>query len=232
MFRGIFGQSRRRLVVSVVASGRRGAIDRRTPGPVVRMGGRGALLAVVLAVACQAATPGALARSDGQLANDLNAVWSYVIQTPTSQNPFATTNNRCHPLGQQLLAPIQPFAPPSTSTTCTVKPGTSVFISELSAECSTAEPSPFHGDDPAALRACSRSVLLGPVGDFSTHQLTLDGAAVPLKFIQAAPQAVTVPTDNVLGVTGQEALSDAAGWLAILHPMTPGTHSIVIHFGG
>jgi hypothetical protein len=190
------------------------------------------LLVAAVALACGIAASSALATSKRQLAKDLNGMWAFVIQTPTPQNPFTSTNNRCVHLAPQLLAPMQAFAPPGVSSTCTVKPGTRVFISELSAECSTAEPPPFHGDNPAELRACSRSVLLGPVADFFVHRLTLDGANVPLTFVQAPPQRVTVPSDNILGVPGQKALSDAAGWLAILHPMTPGTHHVVIHFGG
>jgi hypothetical protein len=187
---------------------------------------------VVLALVAGVAAPASSAASKKQLAKDLNGMWAFVIQTPTPQNPFTSTNNRCVHLAPQLLAPMQAFAPPGVSSTCTVKPGTRVFVSELSAECSTAEPPPFHGNNPAQLRRCVRKDLLGPVGDFFTHRVTLDGANVPLTFIQAPPQPVTVPSDNILGVPGQKALSDAAGWLAILHPMTPGTHHIVIHFGG
>lgn len=196
------------------------------------MRGRTTLSVAAVALACGIAAPAASATSKRQLAKDLNGMWAFVIQTPTPQNPFTSTNNRCVHLAPQLLAPMQAFAPPGVSSTCTVKPGTRVFISELSAECSTAEPPPFHGDNPAELRACSRSVLLGPVANFLTHRLTLDGANVPLTFVQAPPQPVRVPPDNILGVPAQKALSDAAGWLAILHPMTPGTHHVVIHFGG
>jgi hypothetical protein len=206
---------------------------RRFDGFVAGMRGRTALSVAAVALACGIAAPAASATSRRQLAKDLNGMWAFVIQTPTPQNPFTSTNNRCVHLAPQLLAPMQAFAPPGVSSTCTVKPGTRVFISELSAECSTAEPPPFHGDNPAELRACSRSVLLGPVANFFTHRLTLDGANVPLTFVQAPPQPVAVPSDNILGVPGpQKALSDAAGWLAILHPMTPGTHHVVIHFGG
>lgn len=206
---------------------------RRFGALLVGMRGRTALVVAAVALACWTAAPAALATSKRQLAKDLNGMWAFVIKTPTPQNPFTSTNNRCVHLAPQLLAPMQAFAPPGVSSTCTVKPGTRVFISELSAECSTAEPPPFHGDTPAELRACSRSVLVGPVGDFFVHRLTLDGARVPLTFVQAPPQPVRVPSDNILGVPGpQKAFSAAAGWLAILHPMTPGTHHVVIHFGG
>jgi hypothetical protein len=190
---------------------------------------------VVAAVALGIATPAASAASRHELAKDLNGMWACVIQTPVPENPFTSTHNRCVHLASQLLAPMQAFAPPGVSSTCTVKPGTRVFISELSAECSTAEAPPFHGDNPDQLRACVRSVLLGPVGNFFTHRVTLDGGNVPLTFVTAPPQQVNVPADNILGPPtppAQQATSVAAGWLAVLHPMTPGTHQIEIHFGG
>src|SRR5207248_8083500 len=108
------------------------------------------------------AAPAASAASQRHLSQDLEGFWTYVLQTPAPQNPFTSDNNRCHYLGKQLLAPLQPFAP--TSTTCTVKPGTRVFIGEMSAECSTAEAPPFHGNNPAELRACVHSLFFGPVG--------------------------------------------------------------------
>jgi hypothetical protein len=192
------------------------------------------VLAVVGLVAGLAA-PAASAASNKQLAKDLNGMWAFVIQTPTPQNPFTSTNNRCVHLAPQLLAPMQAFAPPGVSSACTVKPGTRVFISELSGECSTAEPPPFHGNNPAQLRACDHSNFFGPNGHFFTHRVTLDGQNVPLTLVTAPPQQVNVPADNILGPPtppAQEATSVAEGWLAVLHPMTPGTHQIVIHFGG
>lgn len=190
---------------------------------------------VIASIALGIAAPAAAATSQHQLEKDLNGMWAFVIQTPVPQNPFTSTNNRCVHLAPELLAPMQAFAPPGVSSTCTVKPGTRVFISELSAECSTAEAPPFHGSNPDQLRACVRSVLLGPVGNFFTHRVTVDGENVPLTFVTAPPQQVNVPADNILGPPtppAQQATSVAEGWLAVLNPMTPGTHQIVIYFGG
>jgi hypothetical protein len=202
---------------------------------LARARGRAVLSVAAVALVCGIAAPAAFATSEGQLAKDLNGMWAFVIQTPVPQNPFTSTNNRCVHLAPQLLAPMQAFAPPGVSSACTVKPGTRVFISELSAECSTAEPPPFHGNDPAELRACDHSNFFGPNGDFFTHRVTLDGQNVPLTLVTAPPQQVNVPPDNVLGPPtppAQQATSVAEGWLAVLDPMTPGTHQIVIYFGG
>jgi hypothetical protein len=153
-----------------------------------------------------------------------------VLQTPAPQNPFTSDNNQCHPLGQEALAPLLPFAP--ASTTCTVKPGTSVFIGEMSAECSTAEAPPFHGNNQAELRACVSSVLLGPVASFNVHTLVVDGEAAPVRLVQTPLMRVDIPPDNILGVSAQGAQSVGMGWVALLHPMTPGTHHLEYTFSG
>jgi hypothetical protein len=172
----------------------------------------------------------ASATSQQKLGQDLEGFWTYVLQTPAPQNPFTSDNNQCHQLGQEVLAPLLPFAP--ASTTCTVKPGTSVFIGEMSAECSTAEAPPFHGNNEAELRSCVTSVLLGPDGSFNVHTLVVDGEAVPVRLVETPLMTVNIPPDNMLGVSAQEAQSVGMGWVTLLHPMTPGTHHLEYTFDG
>ncbi len=161
-----------------------------------------------------------------QLRQGLAGFWTYVLQTPASQNPFTTDNNRCLELGREALAPLLPFAP--ATTTCTVKTGTRVFVGEMSAECSTAESPPFHGSTEAQLRECVRNVL----ADFSEHKLVVDDRTVPVRDVETRVLAVKLPPDNMLGVPTQEALSVARGWVALLPPMTPGTHRLTYTFAG
>ena len=124
--------------------------------------------------------------------------------------------------GEEALVGIDPSGNCATD----VKPGTRVFISELSVECSSAEPFPFHGTTPAQLATCVRKDTFGPNIDLTIHRVMLDGQNVPLRFVLAPAQHVNVPADNILGPTipAQQATSVAEGWLAVLHPMTPGTH--------
>jgi hypothetical protein len=185
---------------------------------------------VIAALALGIAAPAASATSQQQLGQDLAGFWTFVLQTPTPQNPFASDNNQCHQLGQEVLAPLLPFAP--ASTTCAVKPGTSVFIGEMSAECSTAEAPPFHGSNEAELRACVSSVLLGPAGNFDLHTLIVDGRTVPVSLVQTPLMTVNIPSDNFLGVSAQVAQFVGMGWVARLQPMTPGTHHLEYIFGG
>lgn len=172
------------------------------------------------------AAPAASATSQRKLARALEGFWTYVLQTPTPQNPFTSDNNRCHQLRREVLAPLLPFAP--ASTTCTVEPGTRVFIGEMSAECSTAEAPPFHGGNEAQLRECVRDVLSG----FTVHRLVVDDRTVPVDVVETPLMRVDIPPDNMLGVAPQEALSVGRGWVALLHPMTPGVHRLEYTFAG
>jgi hypothetical protein len=105
-----------------------------------------------------------------------------------------------------------------------------VFIGEISAECSTAEAPPFHGADPAGLRACVDSLFLGPAGIITAHSLVLDGTSVPVTLVQTPLMSVSLPSDNMLGVPAQHALSVGMGWVALLRPMTPGVHHVTFTF--
>ena len=177
------------------------------------------------AIALVFATP-AGATSQRKLGEDLVGFWTFVLQTPASQNPFTTDNNRCLALGREVVAPLLPFAP--SSTTCKVKPGTRVFIGEMSGECSTAEPPPFHGSNPEQLRECIRNDLAG----FTEHTLVVDDLVVPVHLVETSVMTVNIPPDNMLGVPAQEAQSVARGWVTLLHPMTPGIHHLTYTFAG
>jgi hypothetical protein len=179
---------------------------------------------LVLAGTTLALAAPASATSERKLAEDLAGFWTFVLQTPAPQNPFTTDHNRCLELSRHLVAPLLPFAP--ASTTCVVRPGTRVFIGEGSAECSTAEPPPFHGGNEAQLRACARHVLAG----VTEHRLVVDDRIVPVHLVETRVLSVNIPPDNILGVPAQPALSVARGWVALLPPMAIGTHHLSYSF--
>ena len=87
---------------------------------------------VVAVVALGLAAPSAAAVPDKKLGDSLGAMWKKVLETPTPQNPFAGGGPLCVDLGG-VVAPVG--APGSESITCTVKPGTKVFVAAWSAEC-------------------------------------------------------------------------------------------------
>lgn len=199
-------------------------------GTMMRQRARLVGVIVVVASVLGAAAPVASATSRAALSQALEAYWTFSLQTPAPQNPFTTGENSCLALGSEVVAPILPFGP--ATTTCTVKPGTSVFVGEMSVECSTAEPYPFYGADPADLRACVESDLDGPNGSFPIHTLAVDGRAVPVTEVETPVHMVSLPADNMLGVPQQSALSVSRGWVAQVHPMTPGVHTLDFTFSG
>ncbi|HYY21075.1 MAG TPA: hypothetical protein VE780_04285 [Thermoleophilaceae bacterium] len=181
------------------------------------------LLAAVVALAVSA--PPAVAVPHKKLGSTLGALWVKLLETPAPQNPFAG-GNPCVRLGRDVVAPFGPLG--TTELTCTVKSGTKIFVAAESSECSTVEPPPFFGRNEAELRACARAADAG----FQAPTVTLDGRAVPLREVESGLLTIELPVDNILGVPAQQAFSVAHGWVALLHPLTPGTHVITLHIVG
>jgi hypothetical protein len=185
---------------------------------------RFARVLLVAVVAFGLAIPSAAAVPAKKLGGTLGALWETVLVTPPSQNPF-TGGDPCVHLG----AVVAPFSPLGTaSLTCTVKPGTKIFVTAESSECSTVEPAPFFGADEASLRACARAADAG----FTVPTVTVDGNPVPVSEVETALLPLDIPADNILGVPAQKAFSVAHGWVALLHPLPPGTHQIVLRVVG
>jgi hypothetical protein len=184
------------------------------------------LLAVVIGVVVTApaasAAPDIQSRpaSDRKLATLLGELWETVLETPVPENPLAAGEPWCVDL-DGVVAPftLNPAAPP----TCTVERGTAIFVA-VTIECSTVEPPPFFGSNEAELRECARAVDVPG----STLTLTVDGEPVPLTLVETPLLTIDLPEDNILGVPAQQALSVAAGFVALLPPLPPGTHQLVI----
>ena len=105
-----------------------------------------------------------------------------------------------------------------------MKPGTKIFVAASSFECSTFEGNGATEDE---LRACARrtDVQVAPT-------VTVDGKFVPVAEVETRLLNIVLPADNIFGLpAGTAGLSVAHGWVALLHPLTPGTHAIVIRNG-
>lgn len=173
------------------------------------------LAAVVLLAASPAVGAVPAKKADG----DLAAVWTTVFQTPSARNPFGTGGSAftCIDLG----GTIAPFGPSGVDS-CTVKPGTKLFIIGQSFECSTFE---GNGTTEAELRTCAREAdaQVAPT-------ITVDGVAAPVAEVETPLLHLVLPADNVFGApAGTRGSSVAHGWVALLRPLTPGTHTIVIN---
>jgi hypothetical protein len=180
------------------------------------------ILVVAVVTLCVAA-PAASAVPKKHLGDTLGALWETVLETPSAQNPFGTGGPAfaCFDLGG-TVAPLAPVGVES----CTVKRGTKIFVAASTFECST-----FDGDHPgfgtteAELRACARQ---NDVQDAPT--VTVDGKPVRVTEVQTRPLNIVLPADNIFNLpAGTQGLSVGHGWVSLLHPLTPGNHTIVIH---
>jgi hypothetical protein len=188
---------------------------------------------LVAIVALGVAAPSAGAVPEKKLGETLGAMWKTVLETPTPQNPFTGGGPVCVDLG----GVVAPFGAPGTeSITCTVKPGTKVFVAAWSAECSTLEGPPFFGSNEAELRKCARDVNAGIAT--SDVIVLLDGRRVPVTEVTSGLLRLNLPADNIFGAAAGTGppdmpyLSVADGWVALLHPLTPGTHTITLDITG
>jgi hypothetical protein len=177
-----------------------------------------ARIVLLTAIALFAAAPAASAVPSKKLDAYLAALWTKVLETPSAQNPFGTGGPAfaCLDLGRT----VAPFAPGGVES-CTVKPGTKVFIAASSVECSTFE---GNGTTEAELRTCAREAdeLVAPT-------VTVDGKHVPVEEVETPLLNIVLPDDNLFEqAAGTQGLSVGHGWVALLHPLTPGTHTIVI----
>jgi hypothetical protein len=171
------------------------------------------------------AAPTAGAVPTKKLGSTLEALWTTVLETPGPQNSYDSGGAAfaCWNLGG-TVAPLSPTGVES----CTVKPGTTLFVTASTFECSTL-PGEIPGSETteAALRACARenNVKVAPT-------LTVDGASVPLTEVETRLLNIVLPADNIFNLPGgTQGLSVAHGWVALLHPLTRGKHMIVIDNG-
>ena len=176
-----------------------------------------AALALAACAVLAAAPAASAAPAPVKFDTDLTALWTTVLETPSAQNAFGTGGAAftCWNLGDRTVAPFGPSAVPS----CTVKPGTKLLIAGSSDECSTLE---GNGSTEAELRACAEQ------NDAQTAPLiAVDGHAVPVKEAETPLMNIVLPADNIFGLpAGTTGESVGHGWIAHLHPLTPGTHTI------
>jgi hypothetical protein len=191
------------------------------------------VLAAILGILFAQGAP-ASATPTKKLPSILGASWTKVLQTPADQSVYGTgplPESGCVDLGG-MLAPGWPF-PYTGPRSCTVKPGTKIFVSAASFECSTipgddhpAGNPPFTADQ---LRTCARdlTLLVSP----TAPKVTLDGKPVTITAVETSALHPVLPTDNIFGADpdpDDPYLSVAYGWVALLNPLTPGTHEIKI----
>jgi hypothetical protein len=180
-----------------------------------------AVRSVAVAFIAAATVAGTAQTADAAPANnltaDLAALWTTVLQTPSDQNSFGTGGQKfaCWDLGRNVVAPLHP----SGAKSCTVKPGTRIFVA-FTGECSTfeVEAPPCEPDLAKGARASTATVT----------SVTVDGRPVSLTEVLTSVQPITLPANNLFGApAGSRGQFVADGWVTLLNPLTPGKHTII-----
>jgi hypothetical protein len=192
---------------------------------------------LLTATAAQAATIAKASDRLGGLTGGelLGQAFQQFYQLPASQNPVTGGGvNTCVPIagGKVLWIWTQPVGA-SNPTVCTVKPGTPVFNWVFASSCDSI-PSPAYITREEQVQ-CVLAFLAANTPDSRT--MSIDGGA-PVQLISSdsfalSPQeSFVLPPDNIFGVPAQSGTLSAAGYVAPIRPLTPGTHSIVVDEGG
>jgi hypothetical protein len=111
---------------------------------------------------------------------------------------------------------------------CTLRPGTAIFEMLFSTECSNREPAPFHAENERQATACGRANASVATG----LDLSVDGGPVMHllddDFATSMPfTTVGWPEDNIYGLPGGGEISYGGyGWVALINPLSKGTHTI------
>ena len=153
-----------------------------------------------------------------------------LIELPPAENPLLGKGDSCFATGHKnkvLIAWTRPEAP-----TCTVKPGTPIFVTTFFWECSNTEQDPLSagGETPAGQRRCALNSLRAQ-GVFDAIMVSIDGRP-PVnvhsdRYLAVSPQMTAeLPAPNILGVPERETTFVAAAWVAMIRPLPPGTHTI------
>lgn len=183
------------------------------------------LCAAPVAVA-QAAQPGGASFTPVHRAGGLSG--SELLGEGWAVNMDTAVFGTCISLGPKGKV-IAPIADSELKVSCTVKPGTPLYIF-FGSECSDVEEPPFFGADEAAQRACA---VAFDEAFFVAASLVLDGGepvnTLAPRFEVVSPQmTVELPPDNILGVPPQTATFVAHGWAGMLRGLRPGEHTITL----
>jgi hypothetical protein len=153
-----------------------------------------------------------------------------IIELPVAENPLADEGDSCFAAGHKnkVLIAWTRLEP----STCTVKPGTPIFVTSYFWECSNTETDPLSsgGETAAGQRQCALNSLRD-TGVFDAILVSIDGGPSANvhsdRYLAVSPQMTAeLPNPNILGVPERETTFVAAAWVAMIRPLPPGTHTI------
>ena len=159
-----------------------------------------------------------------------------VLQLPLDVNPAAGADNCLFAGHKQKVLLLWTRRPPEEVPVCDVKPGTPVFFYGLGGDCSDVEDPPFFGATEREQRRCMLDFLRST--PFDAIEVSIDGGP-PVnigrkRYLAVSEQGtVFLPDPNILGVEGnRRATFVAAGYVALIRRLPPGSHSITVTIVG
>ena len=162
--------------------------------------------------------------------------WAQVLAIPAAENPLLPPSPaRCLALGKGKVLAMAGTAG-SAPLTCTVKPGTPLFVAAGTNECSSADLEPYKGVTEAEQRECAMEFFSSPavVATF----LSLDGGPPTEihneRFQLVSPQtSVTIPDGAFWDLEPGPATFVGVAYAATPRGrLTPGRHTLEINFVG
>ena len=155
------------------------------------------------------------------------------LSRPVTESPFGGSANLCLDVGHRdrVLSPAGGVqdATGLIEMSCTVQVGRPVVMVMFSADCSTAEATPFFATTAREQRRC----VLGLLEEFGPRSIELavdGGRATDIhrpRFLEVSPQQrVTFPADAVFGARPGPATFVAAAWAARVRGLRPGAHTV------
>jgi hypothetical protein len=197
------------------------------------------VVAAILGIVFAQVAP-ASAQEQPDLSGMLANLWTKVLETPAPENPFPSHGRACWDLGINNLGNPTVAQFGGSVRSCTVKPGTDLFVVGWSTECSTFDDDCGRVSDTVAgckgttlpeLLACAKS-LDEP---HATPTVTLDGVPVEVTEVTATMPNLVLPEDNVfdkfgIPTPGGPGQSAAHGWVTLIDTseLANGNHRIVI----
>jgi hypothetical protein len=164
-----------------------------------------------------------------------------LFELPANQNPFLGAGESCFATGNNNDVLILWTRPSDQAPAqCTVRPGTPVFLFAFENECSNVEEDPFFGATEDAQRECAETGLdefaagqRPPVPAIKEILVSIDGRRptdiFSNRYRAGSPQmTANLPAGNIFGVAPQAMTFVAAGWVAMIPPLPPGTHTISV----
>jgi hypothetical protein len=159
-----------------------------------------------------------------------------VLELPLDVNPAAGADTCLSAGHREKVLLLWTTREPAPVPVCEVKPGTPVFFYALGGECSSVEPPPFFGATAEEQRQCMLDFLRET--PFDAILVSIDGGPpvnIGLENFLAVSEQGTVdlPDPNILGVPGnRQATFVAAGYVALVRPLSPGSHMITVTIVG